>query len=96
MNKFQYYVILGDVGTCCDSFLSTGYSAPFTLDQMFDRSASIEQTKDLELAANWHISRDNMRQIQDHLARTDLKLVSIIPDHFGQKNGEGELLHQKA
>ena len=89
-SKFRYAVILGNVGACCDRFLSTGYSAPFTVDQMFDRVAGISHVKGVELVANWHISRDNMLQIRDHLARTGLELVSVIPDHFGQEKwGKG-------
>jgi xylose isomerase len=44
----------------------------------------------VELVATWHIRPDNVNQIKENLQRTGLKLVSIIPDHFGQmKWGRG-------
>ncbi len=86
----KYSVILGNVGSCCDRYLSTGYSHPFTIEQMFDRVAGIEHVEGVELVANWHISSKNVGLIKEQLDRTGLKLVSIIPDHFGQmKWGRG-------
>lgn len=90
MNKLHYSVILSNVGSCCDRYLSTGYSDPFTIEQLFDRVASIENVEGVELVANWHIRTDNVKQIKDNITRTGLKPVSIIPDHFGQmKWGKG-------
>jgi len=90
MKNVRYSTILSNVGTCCDRYLSSGYSDPFTTDQMFDRAAGIENITGVELVANWHISNDNIEQIKENLDRTGLKLVSIIPDHFGQKKwGKG-------
>jgi len=57
---------------------------------MFDRVASISDVKGVELVATWHIRMDNVKEIKEHLQRTGLKLVSIIPGHFGQmKWGKG-------
>lgn len=90
MFKPQYSVILSNVGQCCDRYLSTGYSNPFSIEQLFDRVAGIEAAEGVELVATWHIRTDNVQQIKDNLERTGLKLVSIIPDHFGQmKWGKG-------
>lgn len=93
----KYSVILSNVGPCCDRFLSTGYSDPFTIEQLFDRVASIEHVEGVELVATWHIRNDNVQQIKDNLERTGLKLVSIIPDHFGQKKwGKGAFTSKDA
>lgn len=90
MYQPRYSVILSNVGSCCDRFLSTGYSKPFTIEQHFDRVADIEHVTGVELVATWHIRTDNVKQIKDNLDRTGLKLTSIIPDHFGQmKWGKG-------
>lgn len=90
MFKPKYSVILSNVGHCCDRYLSTGYSAPFSIEQLFDRVAGIEHAEGVELVATWHLRPDNVRQIKENLQRTGLKLVSIIPDHFGQmKWGKG-------
>lgn len=80
----RYAVILSNVGSCCDRYLSTGYSDPFSIDEMFDRVAAIGHVQGVELVANWNISAKNVQQIRNNLDRTGLKLVSIIPDHFGQ------------
>lgn len=90
MTAPRYSVILSNVGSCCDRYLSTGYSAPFTIEEMFDRVAAIEHVRGVELVANWHIRMENIKQIRDSLERTGLQLASIIPDHFGQmKWGHG-------
>jgi xylose isomerase len=86
----NYSVILSNVGACCDRYLSTGYSYPFTVDEMFERVAAIEHVRGVELVANWNVSTRNVGQIKENLDKTGLKLVSIIPDHFGQmKWGKG-------
>lgn len=78
-------VILGNVGSCSDRFCTGGYSEPFTVGQMFDRVASIEGVTGVEFVGNWHISEDNVAEVESHLKRTGLKPVSIIPDHFGEQ-----------
>ena len=90
MYKPKYSVILANVGSCSDRYLSTGYSDPFTLEQLFDRVASIEHVEGVELIGNWNITTKNIVQIKENLVRTNLKPISIIPDHFGQmKWGKG-------
>lgn len=44
----------------------------------------------VELVGTWHITPSNVNEVKQHLERTGLKAVSIIPDHFGEakwKNG---------
>ena len=90
MYKPHYSVILSNVGSCCDRYLSTGYSDPFSIEQLFDRVSAIDLVEGVELVATWHIRSDNVHQIRENLQRTGLKLVSIIPDHFGQQKwGKG-------
>lgn len=90
MYKPKYSVILGNVGSCCDRYMSGGYSKSFKLEELFDRVASIEHVEGVELVSNWHITTQNVQRIKDNLARTNLKAVSIIPDHFGEmKWGKG-------
>lgn len=92
----RYSVILSNVGSCCDRYLSTGYSEPFSIEQLFDRVAGIEHVKGVEIIGTWHITTNNVKQIKDNLDRTGLKLVSIIPDHFGQmKWGKGAFTSKK-
>jgi len=83
-------VILGNVGSCCDRYCSGGYSAPFTLEQLFDRVRSIPGVTGVELVGTWHITTENVEEVRAHLERTGLVPVSIIPDHFGEaKWGKG-------
>ena len=90
MYKPRYSVILSNVGSCCDRYLSTGYSKPFTIEELFDRVKGIDHVEGVEIVGNWHITTKNVQQIKDNLQRTGLELVSIIPDHFGQmKWGKG-------
>lgn len=86
----KFSLILANVGSCCDRFLSGGYSDPYTIEEMFDRVASIEHVTGVELVGNWHVTEKNVDNIKKNLQRTGLKLVSIIPDHFGQQKwGKG-------
>ncbi len=86
----KYSVILPNVGSCSDRYMSSGYSNPFTLEQLFDRVASIPHVEGVELVGNWNVTRDNVQEVKGHLERTGLQAVSIIPDHFAlQKWGKG-------
>ncbi|MGI6777719.1 MAG: sugar phosphate isomerase/epimerase family protein [Acetivibrionales bacterium] len=90
MYKPKISVILANVGSCCDRFCSGGYSRSFTLKELFDRVKSIPGVEGVELVSTWHITPDNVEEVRMHLERTGLKLVSIIPDHFGEaKWGKG-------
>lgn len=83
-------VILGNVGSCCDRYMTGGYSDSFTVEQLFERVASIEGVSGIELVSNWHITPQNAAAIKTLLKQTNKELVSIIPDNFGtQKWGKG-------
>lgn len=90
MYKPKLSVILGNVGSCSDRYMGGGYSEPFTVEQMFERVASIDGVEGVELVSNWHITPGNVAEIRTLLSQTGLKLVSIIPDNFGvMKWGKG-------
>ncbi|MCU6712473.1 sugar phosphate isomerase/epimerase [Paenibacillus sp. J5C_2022] len=80
----QYAVILSNVGACADRFLTTGYSKPYTISQLFQRVKRIPQVTGVELVGNWHVTESNVQEIKAHLVENQLKLASIIPDQFGQ------------
>ena len=86
----NYSVILANVGKCSDRYLSTGYSKDFSIDEMFERVASVKGVTGVELVSSWNVTPNNVDQIKRNLRDTGLKLVSIIPDHFGEmKWGKG-------
>lgn len=90
MFKYKYSVILSNVGSCCDRYMSTGYSSSFTVKELFDRVAAIPHVEGVELIANAHITPANISQIKEELQRTGLDAISVIPDHFAQmKWGKG-------
>lgn len=80
----QYSVILSNVGSCADRFLTSGYSAPFELKQLFERVKQIPQVTGVELIGSWHVTEHNVKELKKYLEEYQLLLVSIIPDHFGQ------------
>lgn len=83
-------VILSNVGSCFDRFTPNGYSDPYTIEEMFDRVASIKGVKGVEVVWTMEINDENVKRIKDNLSRTGLEIVSIIPDHFAErkwKNG---------
>lgn len=83
-------VILGNVGACSDRYMGEGYSPSFSVEEMFERVASIYGVSGVEMVGNWHITPNNVDTVHTLLKQTNLKLVSIIPDHFGiRKWGKG-------
>lgn len=78
-------VILSNVGSCFDRFTQNGYSDPYTIEEMFDRVASIKGVKGVEIVWTMDFSDPNIKRIKDNLERTGLELVSIIPDHFSDR-----------
>lgn len=83
-------VILGNVGSCSDRYMTGGYSDSFSVEEMFERVAQIDGVKGIELVGNWHISSGNVKEVERLLKQTGKELVSIIPDNFGtRKWGKG-------
>ncbi|BBH23632.1 hypothetical protein Back11_49770 [Paenibacillus baekrokdamisoli] len=80
----KYSVILSNVGSCSDRYLTTGYEKPYSISELFERVSKIPQVGGVELIGTWHVTDNNVKEIKRHLDEYGLKLVSIIPDHFGQ------------
>lgn len=78
-----YSVILSNVGSVSDRYVTNGYGRPYSIDELFQRVKQIPQVTGVELVGTWHIAEGNVQQIKQYLNDYDLSLVSIIPDHFG-------------
>lgn len=88
MSKFS--VILSNVGSCSDRYVTAGYGREYSLSELFNRLSQIPQASGVELVGSWHVRDNNIQELKKHLDEKELHLVSIIPDHFGQhkwKNG---------
>ncbi|XID92987.1 sugar phosphate isomerase/epimerase family protein [Paenibacillaceae bacterium WGS1546] len=86
----RYSVILSNVGSCADRYVAGGYDRPYSIAELFERVKQIPQVTGVELVGTWHITEKNVAEIKTQLEHCELKLVTIIPDHFGQmkwKNG---------
>lgn len=86
----KYSVILSNVGSVSDRYVTGGYGDPFTIPQLFERVSKIPQVSGVELVGTWHVKENNVKELKALLEEHQLKLASIIPDHFGQaiwKNG---------
>ena len=81
----KYAVILSNVGSCADRYMSGGYSDPYSLDQLFERLASIDNVSGVELVGTWHVQKGNAGYLKGKLDEYRLEPVAIIPDHFGTR-----------
>ena len=81
----KYSIILGNLGNTCDRFLSSGYKAQPSKEEMFTMAASIDHASGIELVGSWDITKDNCAKIKELLEKTEMKCASIIPDHFSQR-----------
>ncbi len=82
MFKAKFGVILGNVGSCRDRYCDS-YGPNYSVQELFDRVAEINDISGVELVGNWHITKENADEIKGHLERTGLECISLIPDHFG-------------
>ena len=86
----KYAVELSNVGSYCDRYMTDGYNDDYSVDQLFERVASVEHVSGVELVGNWHVSEKNIDSVKAHLKSTGLEMVSIIPDHFASRHwGKG-------
>lgn len=85
MNTFNpgLSVILGNVGACSDRYVGEGYSKGFSVDELFERVGAISGVTGIELVGTWHIRPDNVESVRRQMKDRNLKMVAIIPDHFG-------------
>jgi xylose isomerase len=84
MSEDKYSVIISNFGNRSDRFLS-GYGEDRTLSELFDAAARIDGLAGVELVGTWHITTKNVREIRCQLESHELKLVSVIPDHFASR-----------
>ncbi|MGE4585234.1 MAG: sugar phosphate isomerase/epimerase family protein [Sphaerochaeta sp.] len=88
----KYSIILGNLGNTCDRFLSSGYKDELPKETLIRQASEIDGVEGVELVGTWDVSRENVEQVGEMLAKYGLKCVSIIPDHFSQKRwGRGSL-----
>lgn len=82
---FDFSIILSNVGSCSDRYMTCGYDRPFELEELFARVKSIDTVTGVELIGNAHIAHDDksIARVQSLSKQYGLKIVSIIPDHFG-------------
>ncbi|HUW42172.1 MAG TPA: sugar phosphate isomerase/epimerase family protein [Rectinemataceae bacterium] len=83
MNK--YSIILGNLGNTCDRFLSSGYKTQPPKAEMIRQAAEISGVRGVELVGTWDVTRENVEEMGELLARHALACVSIIPDHFSRQ-----------
>ena len=76
----KYSVFLGNVGSCFDRYC-TEYAKPFSLEELFERAASIEKLDAVDLVMTWDMM--NQRQeIKELLKKTGLGVGSLAVDTF--------------
>jgi len=93
----RYSVILGNLGNTRDRFLGDGYKEQVTLEQSFAQAASIPRVEGVELVGTWDIRSDNVGAVKELLGEHQVRLISIIPDHFSQKKwGRGAFTSRDA
>jgi xylose isomerase len=81
MPQHKYSVIISNFGNRADRFLSS-YGEDRTLAQLFDSASRTPGLAGVELVGTWHITTRNVEEVRRQLQDHNLKLVSIIPDHF--------------
>ena len=79
----KYSVFLGNVGTSFDRHCPKYSDKTFTIEELFDRVASIDKMKGVDLAVHPEIW-NNIGAVKQSLKRTGLKVVSCVVDLFAQ------------
>lgn len=79
----KYAVILSNLGSCSDRYVTGGYSPAVGLEELFARLDSMEGVSGVELVGTWHVTKENMDFLVKETQKRRLPVVSIIPDHFG-------------
>lgn len=78
--KLKYSVFLGNVGNCFDRYCKE-YSAPYTLEELFDRASSIPQLDAVDLVMDWDMLKKKS-EINACLKKTGLNVGSLAVDTF--------------
>jgi xylose isomerase len=96
MAQDKYAVIISNFGNRSDRFLS-GYGEDRALPELFAAARRTPGLSGVELVGTWHITERNVGEIGRLLRDHNLKLVSIIPDHFAtQMYGRGAFTSKEA
>ncbi len=77
-------VILGNLGSAADRFLTSGYRPGKSLHELFEAAKGLPDLQGVELVEGWHITPDNVKTVKSELERTGLQVSSIIPNNFGE------------
>ena len=78
----KYSVFLGNAGHCFDRYCPQ-YSSPFSIEELFQRVATIDLIRGVELVAAPDLMK-NIPEVKDCLKKYGLKAVSIAADTFTQ------------
>lgn len=81
----RYSVILGNLGNTRDRFLASGYKDVPPTRELLRQAAEIEGVTGIELVGTWDVTVDTVDEVGSLLEENGLECVSIIPDHFSQK-----------
>ena len=65
----KYAVILGNVGSCSDRYMTGGYSEPFTVEQLFERLSTIDNVHAVEFVGGWQLTLDNRQMVKEQLEK---------------------------
>lgn len=83
-NTPKLSVILGNLGSAADRFLTTGYRPAKSVHELFEATRSLPDLRGIELVEGWHITPDNVPMVKAELERTGLSVCSVIPNNFGE------------
>ena len=78
--SLKYSVFLGNVGNCYDRYCPQ-YSKPFSLQELFERAASIDKLNAVDLVMDWNMM-SKKSEIKKLLKKTGLKVASLAVDTF--------------
>ena len=78
--SLKYSVFLGNVGNCYDRYCPE-YSKPFSMQELFERAASIEKLDAVDLVMDWNMI-NKKSEIKQLLEKTGLKVGSLAVDTF--------------
>ncbi len=84
MKQDKYAVIISNFGNRADRFLSS-YGEDRTFAQLCDSATRVADLSGVEIVGTWHITPRNVAEVRNQLEGHNLKLVSIIPDHFASQ-----------
>lgn len=81
----NYSVILSNMGLCSDRFMTVGYGKKYSVSELFERLNKIDGVSGVELIGGSNITKENLSEIKEFVDKYSLKVVSLIPDHFGRR-----------